>query len=128
MDRVTGVQDAGPVSFINDFYKANETAITAAAAGIASMDSKSLETAISTFDDTAKVMMKGLSALGEIHPAIGGEPKCVTCLDLADLNFYTVAVLAFKVVVSLDLTRRANNKKVIVLKLQMQDMMAVLFQ
>lgn len=36
--------------------------------------------------------------------------------------------MAFKLVYTLDATRRENNKKVMVIKLQMKDMMIVLFE
>lgn len=72
MDRASAAPDAGPIGFVNDFYKANQTVIQSAVVGIASMDNKMLEGAINTFGDTAKVMMKGLTALGQVHPAIGG--------------------------------------------------------
>jgi hypothetical protein len=39
-----------------------------------------------------------------------------------------VAVLAFKAVVTLELKRRDNDKKVIVLKIEMANMMAVLLE
>ena len=46
------------------------------------------------------------------------------------LTLYTtiVAVLAFKGVINLELKRRDNDQKVIALKLQMQEMMAVLLE
>jgi hypothetical protein len=44
------------------------------------------------------------------------------------LNSALVAVLAFKGVVALDLARRQNNKKVIAIQVQMQDMTVVLFE
>lgn len=40
----------------------------------------------------------------------------------------SVAVTAFKLVITLDITRRQNNKKVLVVKIQMQDLMTILFQ
>lgn len=45
-----------------------------------------------------------------------------------DNDRISVAVVAFKLVVTLDLTRRENNKKVLAIKLEMQKMMCVLFQ
>lgn len=44
------------------------------------------------------------------------------------LTLSVVAVIAFKAVVTLDLTRRDNDRKVVALKLQMQDMMSVLLE
>lgn len=65
--------DWGSVSSLDDFYKANEAVITAAAVGISSMDSKSLENAINAFGETANIVMQGLSILADIHPLITGE-------------------------------------------------------
>ncbi|TFK64975.1 hypothetical protein BDN72DRAFT_962870 [Pluteus cervinus] len=82
------------------------------ATGLASLTSEgvSMQSAVSSFAETAKVMIKGLEALAQVHPAIG------------------VAVIAFKLVVTFDMTRRENNKKILALKIEMQDMMAVLFE
>lgn len=96
----------------NTWYTANESAIASAATAISSLslDTKSIDSALSSFVETSEVVMKGLDALGQLHPFVG------------------VAVLAFKLVVTLDMTRRGNNKKVLAVKLQMQDTMTVLFQ
>ncbi|KAJ6530320.1 hypothetical protein B0H19DRAFT_482579 [Mycena capillaripes] len=96
---------------LNTFYTANQSAIDSAGSALASdLNVKSLENAITTFAETSKVLMKGLDVLGQLHPFVG------------------VAVLAFKLVITLDITRRDNNKKVLAVKIQMQDMMTVLFQ
>lgn len=39
-----------------------------------------------------------------------------------------VAVIAFKAVITLELKRRDNDQKVVVIKLRMKDMMAVLLE
>jgi hypothetical protein len=71
--------------------------------------------------------MKGLDALGQVHPFVGGafsQYFIVPNLTRVD----PVAVTAFKLVITLDITRRQNNKKVLVVKIQMQDLMTILFQ
>ncbi|THU88449.1 hypothetical protein K435DRAFT_917088 [Dendrothele bispora CBS 962.96] len=68
--------------------------------------------ALEKFTETSKVIMDGFTALGQIHPFIGGE----------------FAVAAFKGVVSMNLTRIENNKKVLVLHATMQETIIVLFQ
>ncbi|KAJ6579585.1 hypothetical protein DFH09DRAFT_1246123 [Mycena vulgaris] len=91
----------------------NVATISSAGGALASavnLDVKSIENTITTFAETSAVLMKGLDALGQLHPFVG------------------VAVTAFKLVITLDLTRRQNNKKVLVVKIQMQDLMTVLFQ
>ncbi|KAK0475513.1 hypothetical protein IW261DRAFT_1340555, partial [Armillaria novae-zelandiae] len=97
---------------LSTWYAANESAIMSTATAISSLslDTKSIDSALSSFVETSEVVMKGLDALGQLHPFVG------------------VAVLAFKLVVTLDMTRRGNNKKVLAVKLQMQDTMTVLFQ
>ncbi|KAK0213335.1 hypothetical protein DFS33DRAFT_1249993, partial [Desarmillaria ectypa] len=97
---------------LNTWYAVNESAIASAATAISSLslDTKSIDSALSSFAETSEVVMKGLDALGQLHPFVG------------------VAVLAFKLVITLDMTRRGNNKKVLAVKLQMQDTMTVLFQ
>ncbi|KAG7442638.1 uncharacterized protein BT62DRAFT_954741 [Guyanagaster necrorhizus] len=96
----------------NTWYTANESAIESAATAIGSLslDTKSIDSTLNSFAETSEVVMKGLDALGQLHPFVG------------------VAVLAFKLVITLDMTRRGNNKKVLAVKLQMQDTMIVLFQ
>ncbi|KAJ7429390.1 hypothetical protein B0H11DRAFT_2409490 [Mycena galericulata] len=94
---------------LNTFYTANAATITSAA-GALNLDVKSIENSINTFAETSAVLMKGLDALAQLHPFVG------------------VAVMAFKLVVTLDITRRQNNKKVLAVKIQMQDLMTILFQ
>ncbi|KAK0188332.1 hypothetical protein F5146DRAFT_1002424 [Armillaria mellea] len=95
----------------DDWYETNGTAVASAttALGSLSSDAKSIGNALNSYAATAELVMQGLTGLGQVHPFIG------------------VAVLAFKTVVSFDMTRRENNKKVLAVKLQMQDMMIALF-
>ncbi|KAF9447906.1 hypothetical protein P691DRAFT_775794 [Macrolepiota fuliginosa MF-IS2] len=89
------------------------TSTPTAAAVFSSFDNKNyknIESAISTFTESVKAVTRGLDVVGEIHP------------------FIKAAVLAFKVVVSLDLVRRENNDKVLAIRLRMKDMMCVLLQ
>ncbi|KAJ7065527.1 hypothetical protein C8F01DRAFT_982091, partial [Mycena amicta] len=95
---------------LNSFFVANSATINSAASALLDVDVKSIESAITSFAETSAVLMKGLDALSQLHPFVG------------------VAVQAFKLVISFDITRRQNNKKVLAVKLQMQSMMTVLFQ
>ncbi|KAJ7347472.1 hypothetical protein DFH08DRAFT_699735 [Mycena albidolilacea] len=79
-------------------------------ASTVNLDPKAIESNISRFAETSKALMKGLDVLGQLHP------------------FINIAVLAFKGVAALEIARRDNNKKVLAIKSQMQDMMVVLFQ
>ncbi|TFK64974.1 hypothetical protein BDN72DRAFT_962869 [Pluteus cervinus] len=116
-DRVEGelctdLPEDGPFAFVKKFFDQNQEIIETTAIGLASLTSegKSIETAVNNFFRTAEVIIKGLDALAQIHPAIG------------------VAVIAFKLVATFDMTRRENNAKVLALKAEMQNMMAVLFE
>ncbi|KAJ7057588.1 hypothetical protein C8F01DRAFT_1371722 [Mycena amicta] len=96
---------------LNAFFKANSSAIRSAGTGLSSDDDvKALDKRITTFTETAKLILDGLDVLGQLHPAVG------------------VAVQAFKLVITLDIARRDNNKKVAAIKLQMQSMMVLLFE
>ncbi|KAF9441858.1 hypothetical protein P691DRAFT_682710, partial [Macrolepiota fuliginosa MF-IS2] len=90
------------------FYEDNSSTINSAATGIVFSDGKAIDNAISGFGDTVKVVLNGLDALSTIHPVIG------------------VAVVAFKLVVTLNMTRVENNQKVVAVKIQMQQMMCML--
>ncbi|KAJ7057598.1 hypothetical protein C8F01DRAFT_1306379 [Mycena amicta] len=96
---------------LNAFFTANSSTIRNAGTGLSSDDdAKALDKRITTFTETAKLILDGLDVLGQLHPAVG------------------VAVQAFKLVITLDIARRDNNKKVAAIKLQMQSMMVVLFE
>ncbi|KAI0063522.1 hypothetical protein BV25DRAFT_381883 [Artomyces pyxidatus] len=71
---------------------------------------KVVEDRIDNFFDGLPVFMNALDAVANLHPFIG------------------VVVLAFKAVVKLEEKRRDNEKKVIALYVEMQDMMSVLLQ
>ncbi|KAJ7055880.1 hypothetical protein C8F01DRAFT_1318774 [Mycena amicta] len=98
---------------MKSFYAAHASAFNSAGSALVSaahLDPKAIENNLNQFADTSKVIMKGLDILGTLHPFVG------------------VAALAFKGVIALDLARRQNNKKVIAIQAQMQDMTVVLFQ
>ncbi|KAK0215121.1 hypothetical protein IW262DRAFT_1278423, partial [Armillaria fumosa] len=97
---------------LDAWYETNETALASAATALESLssDAKSIGNALNSYAETAELVIQGLTELGQVHPFIGA------------------AVLAFKMVVSFDMTRRENNKKVLIVKLQIQDMMIALFQ
>ncbi|KAJ7192237.1 hypothetical protein GGX14DRAFT_480287 [Mycena pura] len=98
---------------MKSFYTANASAFNSAGSALVSdthLDPKAIEDKLNRFAETSKVIMQGLDILGKLHPFLG------------------VAVLAFKGVVALDLARRQNNKKVIAIQVQMQDMIVVVFQ
>ncbi|KAJ7048903.1 hypothetical protein C8F01DRAFT_1003620 [Mycena amicta] len=98
---------------MKSFYAAHASVFNSAGSALVSaahLDPKAIEDNLNRFADTSKVIMKGLDILGTLHPFVG------------------VAALAFKGVIALDLARRQNNKQVIAIQVQMQDMTVVLFQ
>ncbi|KAF8069331.1 hypothetical protein FPV67DRAFT_1492030 [Lyophyllum atratum] len=76
----------------------------------ASIHHQNIEAAIHGFAESAQIGLDVLSELASIHP------------------FIYAPVMAFKLVIILDLKRRENNSKVLAVKVQMQSMMTVLFQ
>ncbi|KAJ2965360.1 hypothetical protein NUW54_g14143 [Trametes sanguinea] len=69
-----------------------------------------IERGIQRFADDIPWLMKGLDELARIHPAV------------------TVAVLAFKAVYALETTRQENDRRVVMLYVEMKDMMSVMVQ
>ncbi|GLB44990.1 hypothetical protein LshimejAT787_1900680 [Lyophyllum shimeji] len=103
---------ADPYKFVNEFFAANQDTIGPKSRNIADFDTnfRDIEDSLNGFADSARTLVKGLQALGHLHPFIG------------------VAVGAFALVVSLDLTRRDNDRKVLAVKVQMQDLMRAFFE
>ncbi|KAJ6508453.1 hypothetical protein C8R45DRAFT_815585 [Mycena sanguinolenta] len=64
--------------------------------------------AVSKFAENSAVIMKGLDAVKQVHP------------------FISILVLAFQAAIQLELTRRENDKKVLLLKTDMMNMMGIL--
>ncbi|KAK7029940.1 kinase domain-containing protein [Favolaschia claudopus] len=96
---------------LNDYYAENSEAINSAGHALAAnSDTKAIEGALSRFIEVSKVLVDGLDLLGRLHPFLG------------------VAILPFKLMITMDLTRRENNKKVLAVKIQIQDTMSVLFR
>jgi hypothetical protein len=115
---------------LNKFYKANSATISSAAGAFASalnLDVKSFENTIATFAETSAVLIKGLDTLGQLHPFVGSVCFAFHVTPHTNLRAAVVAT-AFKVIIALDLARRASDKKVLSIKIQMQDLMIILFQ
>ncbi|KAF9053115.1 hypothetical protein BJ165DRAFT_1523845 [Panaeolus papilionaceus] len=93
------------------FYSDNEEVLKRAAEGFTSNpDRKAIDACINGFQETSKIVISGLDSLADIHP------------------FIAAPVFAFKLVLSLDLSRRENNDKVVALRVTMQEAMCTLFQ
>ncbi|KAG2036663.1 hypothetical protein BDR03DRAFT_921102 [Suillus americanus] len=104
-DRIA--RSAQEVGSAQDFYTQNATTIKSASdAMVADLSKKNM----GDFLGEAKKLMEALDVLQQVHPFVG------------------VAVLAFKAVVNLELTRRENDRRVGLMLTQASDMMAVLLQ
>ncbi|KAJ3575378.1 hypothetical protein NP233_g1131 [Leucocoprinus birnbaumii] len=108
--RSLGSDQNNPLKTVNDFVSQNSNLFRTKSGDTSSPDSVSIEDAVNSFSDTAKTIIKGLHALGSIHPFIG------------------VAVGAFALVVSMDFSRRDNDRKIIAVKVQMQELMVIFFE
>ncbi|EAU90989.2 hypothetical protein CC1G_02376 [Coprinopsis cinerea okayama7 len=101
-----------PLQVLHEFYEANEEALRPQALEVIqkSQDPKTIDEILNGMGEKAQTLVKGLQALGQIHPCIG------------------VAVGAFVLVVTLDMTRRENDRKVLAVKLQIHELMMVFFE
>ncbi|CCM04671.1 uncharacterized protein FIBRA_06857 [Fibroporia radiculosa] len=106
---VDGIEDAALAvadqkNIITALYKPVKAAFNDSGA------KQALDSALTNFADSIPTLVKALDEIGKIHP------------------FIQVAVLAFKAVYTLEMKRRDNDQKVIVLFVEMRDMIAVLLQ
>ena len=72
-------------------------------------------------------LMKGLDEVAKIHPFVAGRMHSLRRARCTNA-VHAVAVLAFKAVYTMDMTRRNNDKKIVMLYVSMKDMIAVLVQ
>ncbi|KAF9242644.1 hypothetical protein BU15DRAFT_60359 [Melanogaster broomeanus] len=118
-ERLNNVEDRVLLSpyhnVVTTFYNNNATAIKDSAVKVTDALNntaaiKAVEDNIRAFGESSKVLMKMLDEVAKVHP------------------FVAVAVLAFKAVVTLELKRRDNDKKVIRSQVEMKDMMSILLR
>ncbi|KAF5325414.1 hypothetical protein D9619_010009 [Psilocybe cf. subviscida] len=95
---------------IYDEYKETLDKYTQSSGGARRDKIAEMEKRIDAFTETMKVVLDVLTELGKIHPII------------------SVAVVAFRGVLSVDISRRENDRKVIVILLEMQNMMCAMFE
>ncbi|KAG2091978.1 uncharacterized protein F5147DRAFT_722750 [Suillus discolor] len=100
------VQTAQEVGSVYNFYNQNATINSASDAMVADLSKKNM----GDFLGEAKKVMEALDVLQQVHPFVG------------------VAILAFKAVVNLELTRRENDRRVGLMLAQASDMMTMLLQ
>ncbi|GAW07240.1 hypothetical protein LENED_009217 [Lentinula edodes] len=95
----------------SDFQSNNQDEISKTSSKFASSaEVKAIEEKVKDFVSSSQVLMSVLDDIRKIHPVID------------------VVVLAFKAVVTLELKRRDNDQKVLVLQVKMQDMMEIFVQ
>ncbi|KAJ3878208.1 hypothetical protein F5051DRAFT_328402 [Lentinula edodes] len=95
----------------SDFQSNNQDEISKTSSRFASSaEVKAIEEKVKDFVSSSQVLMSVLDDIRKIHPVID------------------VVVLAFKAVVTLELKRRDNDQKVLVLQVKMQDMMEIFVQ
>ncbi|KDR67823.1 hypothetical protein GALMADRAFT_129997 [Galerina marginata CBS 339.88] len=99
-----------PWKVFHEFYEANADLVSSRSRDLNGTDPKNIDDALNAFTETAQATVKGLQSLSQLHP------------------FIAAAVGAFVLVITLDLTRRDNDRKVLAVKLQMQDLMSVFFE
>ncbi|KAJ7437086.1 hypothetical protein B0H11DRAFT_2206778 [Mycena galericulata] len=88
-----------------------EAFVTGVVAGLTAVGGmEAVEHGLNTFMDGIPVLMNALDEVAKLHPFIG------------------VALLAFKAVWALEQKRRANDKMILTLHMEMKDMMGVLTQ
>jgi hypothetical protein len=66
-----------PYRSVNEYYDANADTIAPRSRNIAASDinDQQIENAINGFSETSQALVKGLTALGQVHPFIGGMPN-----------------------------------------------------
>ncbi|KJA15492.1 hypothetical protein HYPSUDRAFT_149043, partial [Hypholoma sublateritium FD-334 SS-4] len=69
-----------------------------------------IEEVFSNFAEAAQATIKGLQVLGQTHPFVGA------------------AVSAFVLVITMDITRRENDRKIMALRVEMHDLVLVFFE
>ncbi|KAF5335075.1 hypothetical protein D9611_010859 [Ephemerocybe angulata] len=107
-----GLALADPLTEVHEFCEANTELLGTRCYDLIEhgAGSKPIEEAIQSVNEKGKAIVKGLQALGQVHPFVG------------------VAVGAFVLVVTMDMTRRENDRKVVVVRMKMQEMIMVFFE
>ncbi|KAF9002450.1 hypothetical protein BDQ17DRAFT_1425778 [Cyathus striatus] len=111
-DRILEISQSPGLQFVSTFFRANSSDVRSTVDGLGSIQigHQTIENAISGFAESSRIGIKVLDELAKLHP------------------FIAAPVLAFKLVVNLDMKRRENNMKVVAVMVQIQDMFCVLLQ
>ncbi|THG94425.1 hypothetical protein EW026_g7045 [Hermanssonia centrifuga] len=97
---------------IGDVYQkianASENPSIAIFSDVVSASTSLLQGEMDNFEASCQILMNTLDAVAKIHP------------------FVTIAVLAFKTAVTFEITRRANDKRILALHIDMKDLMSII--
>jgi hypothetical protein len=74
-----------------------------------------MEKGVNTFMEAVPSLMKALDEVAKIHPFISGELHRSDEDQSINGGKHTVAVLAFKAVYTLEVTRRENDRRILAL-------------
>lgn len=85
---------------------------------------KLLQSKIDNLTTHSEMIMNGLDGLTKIHPFISGGFKLA--FDFQHTNDSLVAVLAFKTAIKFEVTRRQNDKRILAVRVAMNDLFSVL--
>jgi hypothetical protein len=130
-DRASTPGDSPWYSTGQSFASSNADALSSSGAKLAgAIDVKAIEDNLSGWAGSSKVLMEMLDEVAKVHVFIGGTSKWggVNNGNTHRSLLILVAVLSFKAVVVLEMKRRENDKKVIALQMQMQQMLVALLQ
>ena len=86
-----------------------------------------IKSGLNSFMEDIPWLMKSLDEVAKIHPFVQGT-QLRPISSVWGLTQTSVAVLAFKAVYTMEMTRRQNDKRIITLYVSMKDMIAVLVQ
>ncbi|KAK0244015.1 hypothetical protein EDD85DRAFT_759720 [Armillaria nabsnona] len=98
-----------------EWFTANTEILASVSDAVKSLDAprvdmQSLDHTFASYGDISKILLKGLKLLADVHPVI------------------QVTVSTFEIVLAFESTRRENNRKIGILRLQTQDLLIAIFQ
>lgn len=69
--------ESNAFKLVNDFYDANNEIVASKSRNIAGpdADAKLIDDSLNGFPESSKVLLKGLTALGQLHPFVAGSSR-----------------------------------------------------
>ncbi len=89
---------------------------------------QTIESGLNTFAEDVPWLMRGLDDVAKIHPAVTGV--LFGSCEVTDFltSYFLAFVVAFKIVFSMFLTRREDDKRIIALFVELRKMVSALLQ